>query len=100
LRFWTASRLVRKKLGGYLNAAGPWGFTLVGFACLTLSKSGGLAKLEPVRDLQLAVGALVGTILTLGFSLSIIALQRAVSVPSAAMGEAACPKDESDRDRH
>ncbi len=39
-----------------------------------------LTELPSPRDIQLAVGALIGTILTLGFSLSIIPVQRAAEV--------------------
>ena len=76
--FWTASHRVRNALRVCLSAIGSWGFTLAGTVCLALyAKSDRLVELQPVRDLQLAVGALVGTILALAFSLSIIPLQRA-----------------------
>ncbi len=76
--FWQVYTRARDALVSILKPAGRWGFTLIGVASLAvLTRSGDLANLRNVRDLQLAVGALVGTILALGLSLSLIPLQRA-----------------------
>jgi hypothetical protein len=60
-------------------------FTVLGLVCLAAyfpRFQAELSKLSSPRDLQLAVGALIGTVLTLGFSLSIIPIQRAAEIYS------------------
>jgi hypothetical protein len=65
------------------HRAGPFVFSLsslFGLLAYTPRFRRTLLQLSSPRDLQLAVGALVGTILTLGFSLSIIPIQRAAEI--------------------
>lgn len=63
----------------------PIMFSVIGIICLLSYLPmfrPGLATLVNPQDVQLAVGALVGTVLALGFSLSIIPIQRAAEVYS------------------
>lgn len=84
LRFWMAKENARKAVRWFRRATSPFVFTLCGAGCLLLlyTRAGTLYKLGAVRDLQLAIGALAGTIIALGLSLSIIPLQRAAEIYS------------------
>ncbi len=73
----------RKNLWRVRDAIGPFLFASIGsvsfFAYLPRFRTA-LTKLSSPQEVQLAVGALIGTVLTLGFSLSIIPIQRAAEI--------------------
>jgi hypothetical protein len=76
----TAAAKTMRRVRFIARAVGPFVFSILGLSCFSVYLPrfhAALAQLPNPRDLQLAVGALIGTVLTLGFSLSIIPIQRA-----------------------
>jgi hypothetical protein len=67
----------------FRQRAGPFAFSVASLLALLAYRrpfQDAVLRLSDPRDLQLAVGALIGTVLTLGYSLSIIPVQRAAEV--------------------
>ena len=82
-RLRTAEGKIVRRVRAIARAVGPFVFSILGLSCLFAyipRFHAALAQVPNPRDLQLSVGALIGTVLTLGFSLSIIPVQRASEI--------------------